>query len=58
MDAYHMKDVKSSGEQREHIGGKRRVMGDIYQHMYTCMKIALCNCMLKVTYVLEPISVV
>lgn len=47
-----MKDVKSFREQGEHIGGLID-MGNIYHYMYTCLKIVLCNCMLKETYVLE-----
>lgn len=52
MNAYCTKDVKSSSEQGGHIGGLID-MGNIYQYMYTCLKIVLCNCMLKETYVLE-----
>lgn len=52
MDAYCTKDVKSFREQGEHIGGLID-MGNIYQYMYTYLKIVLCNCMLKDTYVLE-----
>lgn len=54
------KDVKTFGEQREPTGGKRGLIdtGNISQCMYICMKIALCNCMLKDTNVLEPISVI